>query len=134
MLVIWTSLALAGLLFDLVNSYGSRLISIKIEQKRQTARNAALLCRDMLLIELSENTRFVPEIGQASELRYRNMNCRVLAFSSTVNLPGGETKVAEIQGSFGTTTTVFSIETKINISDVAGSIPEVAYTKEISES
>lgn len=118
MLVIWTSLALSGLLFDMVSIYGLKLLNTKVEQRRLSSRNSALLCRDMLLIELSENARFVPIEG----FSYRNSQCKFTYFNDN-----GETRTVGIQGKDGVN--IFNIETKIEMR----SVPTVIYTKEISE-
>ncbi len=149
-LVIWTSLALSGLLFSLVSAHGFLLVQKKVEHERQAARDAAVLCRNMLLIELAQNAGFAPATGNggpgsggyyaSSSYPFENggyLVCNIESFISATNGSAEELKTSTIKGFYmfnNIMRATFTIEAKISIKNETGAVPEVIYTKETAES
>lgn len=154
LMVFWMMFAITGLLFLLVSTNAYNLMVTTEVSKRTTAVNAALFCKNLLFIELSQNAGFVPggnfrvSFGDSGgfgsgfgnfNTQYKKGACRVLSFEVIpINgVYGGNYYISTIEGDFinhkGNTEKAFTIETKISISAEAGSIPTIEYTKEISE-
>jgi hypothetical protein len=141
MLVVWTSLGLLSMLFSLADSNGYLLTMLGTERKREAARTSALFCREMLVIRLMENARYVPMMRLTDAPN--DGSCTVEFFESRTCAGGecrgasyGEIKKARIKGHSGhdATGAMFEMETMMLVSSSLIEPLHRIYSVQISES